>query len=102
YTSSGWAVDGQEKFISSRGRRIARAKGRGDQAIGISQAGDRDIKMDSIRGTATKHRTAIEGKDTYACEGPKGGTKKQVDREDIGAARLRIIPQRELRVITEP
>src|SRR5439155_3710571 len=58
--------------------------------------------MDSSRGTASKHGAAIERKDTYAFERSKGGTEKQVDREDIGAARLRIIPQRELRVIAEP
>ena len=40
YASSGRAINGQEKFISSRGWRSARAKGRGNQAIGIAQAGE--------------------------------------------------------------
>ena len=57
--------------------------------------------MDSIRGTASKHGAAVERKDTYTFEGPKGGTEKQVHREEIGAARLRIIPERELRVIAK-
>ena len=83
YAPSGWAVNGEEKFISSRMWWIARAKGRGHQAIGVAQSGERDIKMDSIRGPASKHGAAIERKDTYAFEGPKGGTEKQVDREEI-------------------
>ena len=58
--------------------------------------------MDRIRGTASKHGGAVERKDTHTFERPKGRTEKQVDREEIGAARLRIIPHRELRVIAEP
>ena len=58
--------------------------------------------MDSIRGTASKHGAAVERKDTYAFKRPKGGTEKQVNREEISAARLRIIPHPKLRVITEP
>ena len=58
--------------------------------------------MDSSRGTASKHRAAVEREDTHTFERPKGRTEKQVDREEIGPARLRIIPHPKLRIIAEP
>src|SRR5207244_10333749 len=46
--SSRGAVDREEKFVSSRGRRTGGAKGCGNQAIGIAQPGQRDSKPDRV------------------------------------------------------
>ena len=55
--------------------------------------------MDGICGATSEHGAAVERKDADAFERPQSGTKKQVDRQEIGTARLRIIPHGELRVI---
>ena len=47
--------------------------------------------------TASEHRPTIEGENAYALE----ARIKQVDRQVIGAARLGIIPQRKLWVVTK-
>src|SRR5215475_3046721 len=57
--------------------------------------------MDGICGTTGEHGPAIQRENAHALETERGAVK-QIDREDILAARLRIIPQRELGVIAYP
>ena len=47
----------------------ASAKVRGNQAVGIAQAGGRDDKADGVGGPAGEHRPAIERKSSHPGEG---------------------------------
>src|SRR6266446_307274 len=94
-----WAVDGKEKFVFSRRWRGARPKGGSDQAIGIAQAADRDSKPDRVSGPAAEHAGAVKRISAHTVEG--AAVAKQVHRQEIGAARLRVIPQPELGIITK-
>ena len=52
HASSGRAVDGEKHFITARRRRSASAKVRGNQAVGITQAGWGDKKANCVGGVA--------------------------------------------------
>ncbi|PYJ11872.1 MAG: hypothetical protein DME93_08965 [Verrucomicrobia bacterium] len=101
---AGGAVHSQEKLISSRRWRGACPKGGSDQTIGIAQAVRKDSKPDRIGvwlPLPSQHRRAIQRIGADAFKG-KGGAIKQIECQVIGATRLRIIPQPELRIITYP
>src|SRR6266446_8594983 len=83
-------VNGQHHFISPRGRRIAGTKVRGNKAIGIAHASERDGKGNGVGRTTSEHRRAVERESAYAIESNNGKKIKQIDREMIGATRLRI------------
>src|SRR5438477_4412372 len=99
HAATGGTVDGQEKFILSRGWRGASAKGRRDQAIGIAQTSWRNRNGDRVGGHASNHSRTIKCKSAHPHE--RGIVNKQVDREKIGAARLRIVPHRKFWVVTQ-
>ena len=96
-------VDGQIEFIPSRRRRVASAKACRLQAISIADTSQAERKCDDsrVRGAA-QHGGAIEGKDADAFKGNNGTKIKQIDRQVVCTAGLRIIPQRQFRVITYP
>ena len=75
-------VDGEEKFLPSRRRRIARAKARRLQAIGIAHTGQTDRKPDRMGRPTTDHAGAVERIDADSIE--SGRTRKQVHRQVIG------------------
>ena len=97
YTTS----NSEEHFIPASRRRSASAKISRNQAIGEGgcQTGKRDGKGDGVGGTASEHRRAIQRESPDPVE--SGEIGKQVDREEIRAARLGVIPQRELWVIAQ-
>src|SRR5215467_739277 len=78
-------VNGEETFISSRGRRIAGAQGRGNQAVSIAQTGDRNSEPDRIGGPAIYHAFAIKRVHPDAVE--RGDVTKHVRCQEKGALR---------------
>ena len=82
HAAGGRAINGQKHFVPARRRRIACAKGRANEAIRIAHTGKRNGKGNGVSRTASEHRRAIERESAHSDEG--GGTRKQVDREEIG------------------
>ena len=77
HAAGGRAVDGQDHFISARRRRIACAKVRGNKAIGIAHASERDGKGDGGgSGVTIEHRRAIERKNAHPSEAKVGPSNK--------------------------
>src|SRR5262245_6600917 len=70
YASAVGTVNSEQKLVSARGRRIAGAKARGNEAVKrwIGHGGVRDEKADSVCRAAAKHRPTIKGINAYAFE----------------------------------
>src|ERR1051326_3413859 len=104
HAASGRTIDSQQHFIPAHRWRSTRAKGRRNKAVGIAHASERDGESYG-RGVRRpgpgKHRRAVKRKSTNALK-RKSGAIEQVDRQVIGPTGLRIIPQRDLRVIAYP
>src|SRR5262249_48826261 len=79
----------EQKLVPPCGRRIAGAKARGNEAVKrwIRHGGVRNDKADSVCGAAAEHRPTIKGINAHAFEVVAG---KDIDRQVIGAATLRI------------
>ena len=93
------AVDRQHHFISSRRRRIARSKGRGDEAIGSAYIGRAKSEADGIGRTASEHACAVECISTDALE--SSWTRKHVHLRNRRFAGPAVVPQSKLGIIAE-
>src|SRR2546430_8035967 len=99
HAAAGRAVDGQHHFISTAGRRIARAKGRSKKAIGKAYIGRAKSETNRIRGITTQHAGTVERIGPDAVKGSE--VAKQIHRQEIGVLSPAIVPHPELRVVAE-
>src|SRR5215470_10495396 len=96
---AGRAINSQDHFIPARRRWTARAKGRGDEAIGSAYIACGKTEADRVGRTASEHAGAVQSISTDASE--SSGTRKRVHHQEIGVLCPAVVPKSELGIIAQ-